>query len=172
MLTVSIIITVIFGQTPLKYTEVVKIDSVLSNELYNRASLWFATAYNSANDVLQMDDKDQGQIIGKANIIYKPKIFNGSEQTKGNIKYTIKIFVKDERYKYEISNFIHVPYGNSSFGLITTDVEYPDPKPLAKKWSNKVWRDIKNQIEENISSLIASLKHDMSKQAETEVDDW
>lgn len=172
ILTVAVMITAVFGQTPLKYTEVVKIDSVLSNELYNRASLWFATAYNSANDVLQMDDKDKGQIIGKANIIYKPKVFSGSEQTKGSIKYTIKIFVKDGRYKYEISDFIHVPYGSSSFGLITTDEECPNPKPMAKRWSNKVWQDIKNQIGNNISSLIASLKHDMSKQTESEVNDW
>ena len=166
----------IFGQEPLAYTEVIQADSISQSELYTRAKLWFATAYNSANDVLQMDNKEGGQIIGKAIMKYNPTVFSGSEQTKGSIKYTIKIFVKDGRYKYEITDFIHDPYGNqygkSSMGLITTNEECPNPKPMAKKWSNKVWRDIKNQIENNMTSLIVSLKQGMIKPAETETDDW
>ena len=166
----------IFGQEPLTYTEVIQVDSISQNELYNRAKLWFTTTYNSANDVLQMDNKESGQIIGKAIMKYNPTVFSGSEQTKGSIKYTIKIFVKEGRYKYEISDFIHDPYGNqygkSSMGLITTNEECPNPKPMAKKWSNKVWRDIKNQIENNMTSLVLSLKKGMMKQAETETDDW
>ena len=167
---------VVFGQEPLTYTEVVQVDSVSQNELYNRAKLWFATAYNSANDVLQIDNKEEGEIIGKAIMKYNPNVFMGMEQTKGSIKYTIKIFVKEGRYKYEITDFIHDPYGNqqgkSSMGLITTDKECPNPKPMAKGWSNKVWDDIKTQIEANVTSLIASLKEEMTKTTESKKDDW
>ncbi|GAB4199695.1 MAG: DUF4468 domain-containing protein [Bacteroidia bacterium] len=167
---------VVFGQEPLAYTEVVQVDSVSKNELYNRAKVWFATTYNSVNDVLQIDNKEEGMLIGKAIMKYEPNVFTGSEQTKGNIKYTIKIFVKDGRYKYEITDFIHDPYGNqygkSSMGLITTDKECPNPKPMAKGWSNKVWNDIKSQIEDNVTSLINSLKQGMSKRPESKKDDW
>jgi hypothetical protein len=166
----------VFGQEPLTYTEVVQVDSVSKTELYNRAKLWFATVYNSANDVLQMDNKESGEIVGKAILKYNPTVFSGSEQTKGNIKYTIKVFVKDGRYKYEITDFIHDPYGNqygkSSMGLITTEKECPTPKPMAKAWSNKVWDDIKNQIDSNMKSLIVSLKGDMSKKSESKKSDW
>jgi len=166
----------VYGQDTLTYTEVVQVDSVSKDELYNRAKLWLATAYNRSSDVLQMEDKDAGQIIGKAIIKYNPTVFSGSEQTKGTIKYTIKIFVKEGRYKYEITDFIHDPYGNQygkfSVGLITTAEECPNPKPMAKKWSNKIWKDCKDQIESNVTPLISSLKQGMSTQVESETDDW
>lgn len=166
----------VFSQKPLTYTEVVQVDSVSKSQLYNRAKLWFATAYNSANDVLQISNKEEGAIIGKAIMKYNPNVFRASEQTKGSIKYTIKIFVKEGRYKYEITGFIHDPYGNqygkSSMGLITTDKECPNPKPMAKRWSNKVWGDIKTQIEGNMTSLTASLKEGMIKTTESKKDDW
>jgi hypothetical protein len=72
---IVILITVITmrvtGQVPLTYTEVIQVDSISKNELYNRAKLWFTTVYNSAKDVLQMDNKDEGQKIGKAIISYE-----------------------------------------------------------------------------------------------------
>jgi hypothetical protein len=166
----------IFGQDKLTYTEVIQVDSISKKELYNRAKLWFANAYNSANDVLQLENKENGQIIGKAIMKYNPTVFVGSAATKGSIKYTIKIFVKEGRYKYEIIDFIHDPYGSqygkSSMGLLTNSEECPNPKKGAKKWSHKVWRDIKNQINFNITSLILSLKQSMITQSETKTDDW
>lgn len=170
------IATAVLGQDPLTYTEVVQVDSISAIELYSRAKFWFVTAYNSANDVLQMDNKENGEIIGKAIMKYNPNVFVGSETTKGNIKYTIKIFVKDGRYKYEITDFIHDPYGNqygkSSMGLITTDKECPNPPTKAKAWSNKVWDDIKSQIDGNMKLLILSLKGQMIKKSESKKNDW
>jgi hypothetical protein len=172
----TVITMAVFGQETMIYTEVIQNDSVSQNELYNRAKLWFATAYNSANDVLQIDNKEEGQIIGKAVMKYNPIVISGSEQTKGIIKYTIKIFVKEGRYKYEITDFIHDAYGNqygkSSMGLITTEKECPNPKPMAKSWSNKVWDDIKSQIAENMTLLISSLKEGMTKTTESKKNNW
>ncbi len=174
---ITVITMRVNGQVQLTYTEVIPVDSISKNELYNSAKLWFTTVYNSAKDVLQMDNKDEGQIIGKAIIRYYPKVFVGSETTKGNINYIIKVFVKDGRYKYEITDFVHHPDAGGSgrnsgnFGLITTDNEYPNAKS-AQNWYNKVWSDIKNQIEQNILPLIVSLKEGMNKPSETKKDNW
>ncbi len=179
LLTISIVFTFtlsVLGQEPLTYSEVVHIENVSQKELYNRAKLWFATVYNSSNDVLQIENSEEGEIIGKAVMEYNPNVFIKSEQTKGNIKYTIKIFVKDGRYKYEITDFIHDPHGNSygksSMGLISTEEEFPNPKPMEKRWSNKVWNDIKTQIEGNMSLLVVSLNDGMNKESESKKDDW
>lgn len=165
-----------FGQERLTYTNVVKVDSISKNELYNRAKLWMASAYNSSNDVIQIGNKEEGQIIGKASIKYLSRVFVGSATTGGYIKYTIKIFVKEGRYKYEITDFIHDPRSRSSYppvsmGLITTDPDCPRPTSMVK-WSNKVWRDIKTQIAETVVPLVRNLKKDMSLPAETKNDDW
>jgi len=168
---------VVFSQEQLTYTEVIEVESVSQNHLYNRAKLWFATAYNSSNDVLQIDNKEDGELIGKALVLYEQTFLSGSAQTKGPINYTIKVFVKEGRYKYEISDFIHNPYGNDygnkqSFGVITTDKEYSSPKWGQKKWCNRVWNDMKAQIEDNMTLLITDLKEKMIETTETKKDDW
>jgi hypothetical protein len=165
-----------WGQVPLKYSEVIQVDSVSANELYNRAKLWLASSYNSSKEVLQIDNKNDGQIFGKALFVYKPTVFVSSEQIKGNIDYAISITVKDGRYKYEVTNFVHDPigtgWGKLSFGLITTDAQCPNPPSRSTGWCNKVWADIKDQIGDNIPALIASLKRGMAKATESEKDDW
>ncbi len=167
-----------YGQTALNYSEVIKVDSISKDELYNRAKIWFAIACNSSKDILQMDNKEEGQIIGKAKMSYNPTILNASGRTYGIINYTIKLYLKDGRYKYEITDFIHVPTGNSSYGnlpfdLITTDVNSPiQHKGQYKSWNDKVWNDIKNQISDKITPLIESLKKSMLKKAETKNENW
>jgi hypothetical protein len=162
----TVITISVTAKIPLAFSEVIKVDSISKNELYNRAKLWFDNIYKDAKDVLQLDNKEEGQIIGTSFISYNPKVVFGNDQTKGNIKYTIKIFLNDSRYEYEIADFIHDPSGSANFGLITTDEECPynigiDLNATPKSWNNRVWSDIKNQIENNILPLIESLKAGM-----------
>lgn len=167
-----------YSQETLTYTDVVTVEGVSKDELYNRANLWFATSYNNSKAVLQLENKIEGQIIGKATMPYKPKIYNASERTIGKIDYTIKIFLKDNRYKYEITDFIHVPTGNSSFGglsfgVITTAEKSPiQHSGQFKSWNDKVWSDIKSQIEQYIIPLVENLKIAMQQKAEIKNDDW
>lgn len=165
-----------YCQEALIYSEVIKVDSISQAELYNRAKLWFSTAFVDSKSVIQLDDKEDGQIVAKAKMVYNPKVFTGSSQTEGYINYTIKVFVKYGRYKYEMSDFFHDPkgceYGKYCVGKITTDKDCPNPKTLAKGWSNKVWNDIKNQIDVNTTSLLAGLRKNMDKQTESKKEDW
>jgi hypothetical protein len=166
--------------SPLEYSKVVNVDTTLSSkELYNRARAWFAETYRSAQDVIQMDDKEIGKIIGKGNMKYVSSVFVGSNGTKGWIRYTISIQVKDGRYKYDISNFLHEgnafnPYGAISFGLITNSIEcpYKTGSMSGQKWKNKVWKDIKETIEANISPLSQSIISAMGKPAKAKDSDW
>lgn len=47
------------------YSEIIKVDSVKSQELYIRAKVWFVHSFVSAKNVIQLDDKESGKIIGK-----------------------------------------------------------------------------------------------------------
>ena len=163
----------------LTYADVTKLDSsILATDLYVRARAWFAEKYVSANDVIQMEDKENGLIIGKGKIKYTSDIFYGSEGTKGSIQYTIKVSVRQGRYRYEVTDFIHEgnPFnsaGQFSFGLITNSETCPyDFKFGSQKWSDKVWADIKKTIESNTPRHIESLKKDMSKPSKATADDW
>jgi hypothetical protein len=166
-------------QDPINFKETIMVNGVDKGELYKRAKHWFVIAYKSPKDVLQLDDEDGGEIIGKAVLTYDPTIFSGSTQTRGVVRYTVKIFLKDGRFKYEFTDFIHDPfrnqynqYGKLNFGLITTDIECPNPRFLQKNWSNRVWDDIKEQINENIKLLVQHLEIHMKMPIETSKDNW
>lgn len=163
--------------TPLTYSEVIQVDGVSKDELYNRAKQWFSSAYRDANKVIKDESKSDGSITAKAIMRYNSGILSGSAITKGAISYDIAIAVRDGRYKYVISNFIHTPYDDEqygNFGLITTSDEAPKVKlklGTTNGWRRKVWEDIKKQIDEYTPALIEDMKSGMSKAAPTE-EDW
>ncbi|MDB4922265.1 DUF4468 domain-containing protein [Mucilaginibacter sp.] len=76
------------------------------NDLFYRAHEWAALNFNSANNVIQMDDKDNGKIIirgsYKSNYEYRMIL-------KYNyvyyLKFVIAITVKDSKYRVVISDF-------------------------------------------------------------------
>ena len=72
LLSLVIISTIIsFGQDALVFSKVIQTDSIGKAKLFAAIHDWFATTYNSANDVIQMADKEEGTIIGNGSMTYK-----------------------------------------------------------------------------------------------------
>lgn len=89
------------GNGLIMFSEVIKVDSADKNELYLRAKSFFANSFKSGKAALQMEDKEDGILIGKS--------FKGLCDGEDGISFgcydmhfSIKITVKDGRYKYEI----------------------------------------------------------------------
>ena len=92
------------------YTDVVVIDSITEpTKLFSIAREWFAKSYNSSNHVIQMEDKENGKLIGRASfkVFFHQGLFNKNPWDGGYIDYTIALYFKKGRYKYEITDFIH-----------------------------------------------------------------
>lgn len=169
----------VYGSNPalkagdkLTFTEVINVDSTRTkNELFDAARTWYNVSFKDSKEVLQIIDKETGELSGKGIIIYNSNIYVGSAITKGYISYTTSIFVKDGKYKYEFSNFIHTANGSASFGLITNELD-PNFKCFdcwGRTWKENVFNDMKNQIENRIIPLISSLKEAMNKKVNN---DW
>lgn len=157
------------------YSGVVKVDSLLTKSmLFSKAREWFAKTYKSAKNVIQLEDSENGKIVGKALMQVYHKAL-GSNYDSGFINYTISIFVKDGRYKYEISNFYHTgqyvgngkridDYGPCE-GMINTKL-----KVMGISYQ-PTFNYYLLQLDNNIHSLIMSLNDAMiSKQKES--DNW
>ena len=89
------------------YTKTVALDSSFNkNLLFLNAKKWFANYYKSANAVIQLDDKENGVIIGKGNFDanYTPSALFGLNYTV-TVRHVVEINVKDGKYKYEIRDF-------------------------------------------------------------------
>ena len=142
------------------YKEVVK-DSLTKDELYIRTKEWFARSFTSAQDVLQMDDRQAGKLIGKGTA----RGFNNSALLSNGftLYYTVSIILKDGKYKYEISDFLAKnDYMN---GITNSDEKYPLENLLhndRNKKKNGEYRDFMvgyiNAIDTAGKSLAESLK--------------
>lgn len=148
-----------------KYTEVVKIDSVSKQILYARAKQYFVENYNSANAVIQLQDETNGEIIGKGFFEESIKYRTGAYAT-GKIHHTVKISVKDGRYKYEVYD-IRVESLPTAFDKIQVER------------SIETWCDAENNmcyannltIDVDIKALIRNLQKHMLKPTSAE-EDW
>ena len=88
--------------------EVVKVDSLSKKQIYDRAKMFFVETFKSAKDVIQLDDPDAGTIIGKGNASYS--YFNVAATAVLTVYFTIKIEVKDNRYRYTITDIRYGQY--------------------------------------------------------------
>jgi len=141
-----------------EYTEVVEVKGKTADQLYSSAREWFAETFNSANDVLQMDDPTAGKLIGKGytviseSYVTKVALMQIPGQIDFKLWYTVKIYIKEGRYKYEIKDFYtqfnnvssqQIAYDNSKkpYSVIEDSLEY------YKKATDKEWliKDLKRK---------------------------
>lgn len=137
------------------------------DELFNRAKAWFVSRYNSANDVLQMQDKNDGIIMGKGVFeeYYNMGLMIGNQ--KVNVFHTVKIYVKDGKYKYEITDLSGKYY-------------YPPSKYMSGGWqvfpigniitpgNKKNYRKFLENCDIHVKAIIINLTLSMEKPVTTE----
>lgn len=162
----------------IEYSEVVQVSDVAANELFVRAKEWIALTFNSANHVIQMDDKEAGKLIGKG----RSEIFTSHPYSEnrivsyGHIDYTIEIQTKEGRYKYVISGISHEfnAYVNPLSGAVmqTPGNILAQPEPTTGlKVNKKTWQLVRYATDQKINQIILSLKEKM-KQSSGRDDDW
>lgn len=144
------------------YSEVIEVNSMPQSDLFLSAKTWFVDAFKSANDVIQLTDKEEGIIIGKGN----------TDVELGLIQFTFKVLTKDGKYKYEVYN-IKYKLLETQFAQPTNDLNNEKP---GGGWSLGIgkgrWKKIKTKASNDIQGLIISLKKEMSKSKIENKDDW
>jgi Domain of unknown function (DUF4468) with TBP-like fold len=153
------------------FTEVVHVDSANKDKLYRIARAWFANTFTSANKVLEMDDKDAGMLIGKAyqDVYYKDLIAN-----KSKLWYTIKVYLKDNRYRYEITDMFIEDYpGRYNINPPKIPIETIVIKKLHKPNGEleKLAQQFKDETIRVGNSLSNELKEAITKSSKSS-DDW
>lgn len=90
--------------------EYVRIDSLIKGskeDLYLRSKSWLVHYFKSANAVIQMDDKENGKLMGKGVFMFPVKSVLGITLDHDPIHYTIQINVKENKTRIIINDFIH-----------------------------------------------------------------
>jgi hypothetical protein len=143
------------------YKEVVTVPGTPS-ELFNRAIEWINKQYKNPTDATKVRNPATGviEIIHRFELTKDEK---GMTRPAGIVDYTMKLEMKDGRYRYTISNF------NSK------DVSR---QPL-ERWMDKkdkayipAWDDCLKQVDDATRKLIESLKLGMQPPAPKKPDEW
>lgn len=118
------------------YRGIVKVDSVGSSELFDRANVWIARSYRSANVAIQYSSKEEGKIVAKGNWL---GVFGESSE------HVIIIETKDGRLRYTYTDFVSV---------YTSGQRNPLEKVKAQKTT---WRRFAENAQKSGASLAQSV---------------
>lgn len=137
------------------YTGIVEVDSVSSSQLYTRAKYWIASAFNSAPDVIKLDDKESGKFIVKG-LIEVPVKFYGASNIM-TTRFTLKLDVKDGKYRYHFTDFM---------------VEGAGFKTPVEQYTQKVYSSFKVNLNSSVLSLITSIEKELRSSEKKTQSDW
>lgn len=148
----------------LEFNEVVQQEGKQGKELYPIIKAWVATTFVNSQKVIQMDDPENGVIICKGVFDYRAPGGFIYRYIDGFVNFTLKVQVRDGRYKVTLSDFNHKSsdsrYGNTwSFGLITNREKFKESGLQDKRYL-KTWPDLqetcKTFSEKNITAIKAA----------------
>ena len=171
-------LNVIAQEKPIQCDSVIQAKDKTAEQIYTTVKAWLATSFNSANDVIQMDDSDNGIIICKGAFEYKAPGGLSYRYIDGWVNYTLKIQIREGRFKISMGNFIHessnLEYKKTwSFGLITDRDKFKPSGMQDKRWL-KTWPDLKVCCKKEFFLIVMSLSDATSKQSDIldTDDDW
>lgn len=133
-----------------KYQKIFKISNTRKNELYRRANQWFVDNFTSAESVIEYQDKESGDIMGKYVFSTTVGIYHH------DIRQTISVNLKDGKARLRIKD----PYSRITGDNLNGDYANPNEyKPLKKK---KGINKCRKHWDKLATSLKEKLKEDTS----------
>jgi len=146
----------------IKFQEVID-EPGSKNELFNRSIYWLNDYYKDPVRVTSVRDKATGKIIGKHTIKITQTGPDGLKQDVAFVYYEFTIEVRDERYRYTISDLL---LKTASRFEIERWLDKSDPS------YDPHWDDYLNQIADYVDAWSANLKEKMKPGPEKKEDVW
>jgi len=141
--------------------------SETKSNLYIKANEWVANTFNSAKDVIQMNDKEAGKIIAKGVI----ECFETAALSSITIdvKFTLAIDVKDKKYRIRLYDFLitYISIPGNPYSPFQPNTSLSEDK------SHDLWpknfRNVKYKCYDRANELLTSFKAGMKK---SDKSDW
>lgn len=95
-----------------EYQGVVEVEGKSQTELFDEIKEWTALNFRSAQDVIQLEDRDNGIFIAKGYIPVMMKMY------ERYLYHTLRVETREGRYRYTINDFeIFTPSTNERYSL-------------------------------------------------------
>ncbi|MEJ7666722.1 MAG: DUF4468 domain-containing protein [Hymenobacter sp.] len=135
-------------------------------DLYARAAAWVAKTYTPADTVTRQPAQGELLVRGaRPAVLYRP--FQGVPRPvyAGAVRHTLTVYVKDGRYKYQLTNLTHGAGGTlnmNSGGAL--EQEKANLFGYVGLGSHKPWTDLKVAATRDARHLVADLQVAMTGQ--------
>lgn len=174
MRTMILMLFAVLSMSMAAQEKAIQCDSVIqaqgldSKAIYQRVKGWVAESYNKASEVIQLDDAEHGVMVCKGNFEYTAPGGATYRYIDGIIRYTLKVQVRDGRFKVSMGDFTHesndIKYRDVwSFGLLTDREKYKMKGMQDKRWT-KCWPDMKSKSMSYFEMICTALNGAMSGQ--------
>lgn len=143
------------------YKEVVNVPGTPA-ELFNRAIEWINKQYKNPVDATKVRDQASGviEIIHRIEIT---RVEKGATLLAGRVDYSMKLEMKDGRFRYTITNFNMKDISRQPLE------RYMDKQDKAYL---PIWDDYMKQVDDFTRNMIESLKRGMQPPAPQKPDTW
>lgn len=136
----------IMSQNEMQIQRVVEVPNTPKGVMFDKSRMWYATAFNSANAVIQYENKENGTIMGNG-------VINSSIMiTPCDIKFSVSTEVKDNKARITATG-------------LSINVNHSGESAI----NRNMWEGFKGQIEEVVNSYDRYLK---SSVANIKTDNW
>jgi hypothetical protein len=138
-----------------QYSGIVQVPNVNASQLYTALRVWFADIFKDSRSVLEVDDKESGILMGRG----------WTTVIAGELWFSIKVQIKDGRYKYTISDlYVELPGG---YGYSARKISLKDPDFLSMKF----YRKYRAEVVDELQDLCDAIERDPKKFIQTK-DEW
>jgi hypothetical protein len=160
------------AQDVLTYSDTIKVEGRLKADIITKAKVYLAQAFKDSKEVIQMEDKEAGILIGKGSFAYEfsePRMTCNEGNGKGTVSFTIKLMARDGRFKLDLSDIIHESKidPNVNFGLL-----YVTPPDLNSGMMARCRRDIYKEIMSRIKAIRIQIRDGITSEVLKEEGDW
>lgn len=161
--------SLLYGQkdSALSFSGIVEVNGATKAELFSKARQWMNETFKDSKEVIQIADKESGEIAGKGIMqsYYVFKTFGKEKPNPVMYDFSIGIYVKDGKYKYEFTSFKVEKNSYTSYGgyLMTTATKSPQRLAMySQERSDGLWRSMKENLTITVNKFIEDLKEAMS----------
>lgn len=143
-----------------EWTSVEDMPGLSKDELYDRAMAWINTFYSNPAGMLKVQDKTKGEIEGKTRIRLNNKDKKGVVTPGGGfVDYTIKLYFKEGKYKYEITrvHWVQSSYYDVSRWLDKNQANYNEVN------YNYYLQQVTDYMDDLENSLVTGMKKSTAK---------
>jgi hypothetical protein len=171
------IIDEINNAKPLKYEDIINVPNTEKKKIFLRSRIWFHKTFVDDKAVLSFSDFENGILIGSGTWKEYIEFSSGlsKESLGGYVKFSIRIYIKDNKYKYVIDGLVHddvyIKQGttiDTGMGLLTTSKYAPFSSTRGVLANNNLLEKLKFHVDEQIKILTDSLKNTVLNDTEAD----